>query len=52
MLKQMKDEATKSEWTLFDDSQVVHKGSWLNVVKDHLEIGSYPKVIFYERIDK
>jgi len=28
----MVSEAKKSEWTLFDDQHVVHKGSWFDVV--------------------
>ena len=51
-LKEMQREVRAStEWTIFDDAVVDHKGSWSDVVKQCVELRTYPTVIFYERMD-
>ena len=51
-LKEMQREVRSStEWTIFDDAVVDHKGSWSDVVKQCVELRTYPTVIFYERMD-
>jgi len=39
------------EWTIFDDAVVDHKGSWHAVVKQCVEQGAYPTVLFYEKLE-
>ncbi len=41
-----------TEWTIFDDAVVDHKGSWHAVVKQCVEQGTYPTVLFYEKLDR
>ena len=51
-LNQMKSEVgSNNEWTMFDDNNIDNKGSWFEVVKQCVELRTYPTVLFYERID-
>lgn len=42
---------TRTEWTIFDDSVIDHRGGWHDVVKQCVDIRMYPTVIFYEKLD-
>jgi hypothetical protein len=46
-----KEVSASTEWTIFDDSVVDHKGNWQDVVKQCVELRTYPTVIFYEKLD-
>jgi hypothetical protein len=43
--------SASTEWTIFDDAVVDHKGNWPDVVKQCVELRTYPTVIFYEKVD-
>ncbi len=43
--------ANNNEWTMFDDSNIDNKGNWFEVVKQCVELRTYPTVLFYEKID-
>ena len=40
-----------TEWTLFDDAEIVSKGTWNDVVSQCIEIRTYPTVLLYEKIN-
>jgi hypothetical protein len=42
---------SRTEWTIFDDSVIDHRGGWHDVVKQCVDIRMYPTVIFYEKLD-
>ncbi len=41
----------RTEWTIFDDAVIDHRGGWSDVVKQCVDIRMYPTVIFYEKLD-
>ena len=43
--------SSQTEWSLFDDAVVDHKGGWRDVVQQCIELRTYPTVLFYEKLD-
>lgn len=39
----------QSEWTLFDDTKIVDKGGWEDVIGHCVEYSCYPTVLFFEK---
>ena len=39
------------EWTLYDDAELVNKGTWKDVIRQCIDITTYPTVLLYEQID-
>ena len=41
----------RTEWTLFNDTEIADYGHWKDVVSQCVYLGACPQIIFYERID-
>ena len=42
----------ETEWSIYDDHVVDHKGSWWNVVNQCVDLMTYPTILFYEKLDQ
>ena len=52
-LKVDRELSVETEWTLFDDSQVIQKpGGWKEIVSDCIAQGFQPTVLLYEKINE
>ncbi len=41
----------ESEWTLYDDAEIVSKGGWAAVIEQCVEFSCYPTVLFFEKLE-
>ena len=53
LLKSVKEEANpENEWVLYDDNYLKPIwGNWAEIVRNMSEVGAYPTVLFYERLE-
>ena len=41
----------ETEWTLYDDAEIVSKGGWAAVIEQCVEFSCYPTVLFFEKLE-